>query len=136
MQITPSHPHISVSCAIIERDGLVLAAQRSHKMSMPLKWEFPGGKIDPGETSQACLLRELVEEMGILIRVGRALPPVTHAYPGFTVTLYPFVCTIASGEIQLHEHADAVWLPGHRLCELDWAEADAPVIESYLASSR
>ncbi len=125
--------HIPVSCAIIERDGLVLAAQRSPVMSLPLKWEFPGGKIDHGETPEECLRREVMEEMGIRVNVGKELPRHTHRYPGFAVTLYPFICTIESGDIIiLHEHADMVWLPPKRLCELDWAEADFPVIESYL----
>ncbi|HEX9079419.1 MAG TPA: (deoxy)nucleoside triphosphate pyrophosphohydrolase [Desulfuromonadaceae bacterium] len=127
-----STKHIHVSCAIIERDGLVLAAQRSAAMSLPLKWEFPGGKIDPGETPGECLAREVLEEMGIRVALGRELPPHTHRYPAFAVTLYPFVCTIESGEIVLHEHAAAAWLRPERLHELDWAEADYPVIESYL----
>jgi 8-oxo-dGTP diphosphatase len=126
--------HVHVSCALIECDGLVLAAQRSSTMSLPLKWEFPGGKIHDGETPQACLMRELVEEMGVRVRVGRGLPTVTHHYPDFSVTLYPFVCAIEAGEITLHEHAAILWLPPERLSELDWAEADLPVIDSYLRS--
>ncbi|WP_298272348.1 (deoxy)nucleoside triphosphate pyrophosphohydrolase [Geobacter sp.] len=125
--------HLHVTCAIIERDGLVLAAQRSAAMSLPLKWEFPGGKIDPGESPEECLRRELVEEMGIHVRVGQSLPASTHQYPTFTVTLHPFVCTIETGEIVLHEHAAIAWLPPNELHTLDWAEADVPVIESYRA---
>jgi len=125
-------PHIHVTCAIIERDGLVLAAQRSAAMSMPLLWEFPGGKLDPGETLQECLCRELLEETGVHVTLLESLPPHTHHYPGFSVTLYPFVCTINSGEIVLHEHAAIAWLPPERLRELEWAAADLPVIESYL----
>lgn len=124
--------HIHVSCAIIERDGLVLAAQRSANMSLPLKWEFPGGKIDPGESSIECLRRELMEEMGICVFVGKNLPTSMHHYQTFSVTLYPFVCSIESGEIVLHEHAAIAWLPSEQLHTLDWAEADLPVIQSYL----
>jgi 8-oxo-dGTP diphosphatase len=125
--------HIHVTCAIIERDGLVLAAQRSAAMSMPLKWEFPGGKIDPGESAEQCLRRELVEEMGIHVRVGKSLPAHIHHYPTFAVTLYPYVCAIPSGEIVLHEHAAAVWLSPDELHTLDWSEADLPVIAAYRA---
>jgi 8-oxo-dGTP diphosphatase len=125
--------HIHVACAIIERDGLVLAARRSSRMSLPLKWEFPGGKIDPGESATACLQRELIEEMNLRISVGRPLAPVTHQYPDFTVTLYPFVCAISSGEITLHEHEAIAWLAPGQLHTLDWAEADGPVLEAYLA---
>jgi 8-oxo-dGTP diphosphatase len=102
--------HLHVACAIIERDCLVLAAQRSASMSLPLKWEFPGGKIDPGETPQECLKRELLEEMGVAIDVVKPLSVHTHHYPEFAVTLYPYVCSIASGEIVLHEHSAIVWL--------------------------
>jgi 8-oxo-dGTP diphosphatase len=128
-------PHIHVTCAIIERDGLVLAARRSAVMSMPLKWEFPGGKINPGESLPECLCRELLEEIGVRVILHEALPSHTHHYPEFSVTLYPFVCVIHSGEIVLHEHAAIAWLPPERLGELDWAEADLPVIASYLGRS-
>jgi 8-oxo-dGTP diphosphatase len=131
--VSISENQINVACAILEREGLVLAAQRSASMSLPLKWEFPGGKIEPGESPEQCLRRELVEEMGISVSIGRALSPNTHKYPAFTVTLYPFVCDIESGNITLHEHAAITWLPPQELHTLDWAEADIPVIESYLS---
>lgn len=105
-------------------------------MSMPLKWEFPGGKIREGEEPESCLERELVEEMGIRVSLCAALPTTTHHYPSFTITLYPFVCSIRSGEITLHEHAACAWLPPEELASLDWAEADYPVLESYIAHRR
>ena len=123
--------HIHVACAIIERDGFILAAQRKEGR-LALKWEFPGGKIDSGESPETCLKRELVEEMGVEIDVSRSLDPVTHQYSFFTVTLYPFVCTIRSGEIDLREHAAIKWLPPEELLSLDWAEADIPLIKHYL----
>lgn len=112
----------------------MLATQRSATMSLPLKWEFPGGKIAPGELSAECLRRELIEELGLYITVRRTLPPHTHSYHTFTVTLHPFVCTIASGEITLHEHAAFSWLPPEDLHTLDWAAADLPVIQTYTDS--
>lgn len=124
--------HIHVACAIIERDGYVLAAQRSAIMSLPLKWEFPGGKIDMGETPQDCLQRELNEELGIRIVIGKPLSLATYSYQSFTVTLYPYVCSIDSGELVLHEHADIKWCKPEKLKILDWAEADGPVICEYL----
>jgi 8-oxo-dGTP diphosphatase len=123
--------HIHVACAIIEQDGRVLTTQRSAAMSMPLKWEFPGGKIKDRETPEECLVREIREELGIEIQVVRALMPRTHAYAGFTVTLYPFLCAILSGTITLHEHAASVWLRPEELESLDWAEADWPIIGEY-----
>lgn len=122
---------IQVACAIIENGGKVLSTQRGESMSLPLKWEFPGGKINNGESPEECLKRELSEELGIEVAVGLSLPPATHHYPTFTVTLYPFICTIVAGEITLHEHAAIAWLPPGELHTLDWAGADLPVIEIY-----
>jgi 8-oxo-dGTP diphosphatase len=101
-------------------------------MSFPLKWEFPGGKIDPGESPQECLHRELLEEMGVSVGIRAALPTHTHRYPDLSVTLYPFVCAIVSGQITLHEHAAVNWLAPEKLDSLDWLEADFAVIRSYL----
>lgn len=75
-----SKNHLHVACAIIEQNGRVLAAQRSGTMAMPLKWEFPGGKIKPGETPENCLCREIVEELAIKVAVQHALGEKTHAY--------------------------------------------------------
>jgi len=123
--------HLHVACAIVEQDGLVLAAQRSSATSLPLKWEFPGGKIEPGASPEQCLLREMHEEMAIRVAVDRPLARTTHYYDDFTVTLYPFCCRIIEGEIILHEHAALCWLPPEQLHTLDWAAADLPVICEY-----
>jgi 8-oxo-dGTP diphosphatase len=128
--------HIQVACSIIERDGLVLAARRGASKSLPLKWEFPGGKIDPGESAEECVKRELLEEMGVLIDVKAALPLCTHHYSDFSVTLHPVICVIVSGEIALYEHTAIRWLPPEELYDLDWAEADFAVIDSYFARLR
>jgi 8-oxo-dGTP diphosphatase len=128
--------HIHVTCAIIEQDGKVLATQRSASMSMPLKWEFPGGKIDAGETPEECLVREVREELAVEIEVGIQLTPRTHTYAdlALTVTLYPYLCSILSGTIVLHEHAASAWLSVADLPRLDWAEADWPILEEYRGS--
>jgi mutator protein MutT len=101
-------------------------------MSLPLKWEFPGGKIDDGERPEDCLKRELHEELGVEVTIGRTLAPTTHQYPTFTITLYPFICRITAGEMKLHEHKTSTWLPPEKLNDLDWAEADKPVLDAYL----
>ncbi len=101
-------------------------------MALPLKWEFPGGKIEPGETPEACLKRELMEELELSVTVREALEPVTHAYDGFTVTLYPFVCDMEGGNVVLHEHAAFTWLKPADLPRLDWAAADRPVLSAFL----
>lgn len=121
-------PHIHVACAIIKKDGLILATQRSATMSLPRKWEFPGGKLEAGESPEQCLQRELQEELAISVRVGQGLEPVTHRYSTFVVTLYPFECDNLQGSMILHEHSAACWLSPHELPTLDWAEADLPII--------
>lgn len=124
---------LQVACAIIERDGLVLAVQRSERMRLPLKWEFPGGKLHVGETPAACLVRELREELGVEIHVGDALPPSRYDYPDLSVTLHPFRCALASASITLHEHRALRWMTRGDLRTLDWAAADYPVIDAYLS---
>lgn len=120
-----------VACAIIERDGKILAVQRSELMNLPLKWEFPGGKIKQGESPEQCVVREVSEELNLEIAVGRSLPSVSHDYPDFSVTLYPFICAMVSGEITLHEHKALLWLSSHELWSLDWVAADPPIISAY-----
>jgi len=125
--------HIHVTCGIIESNGKVLAAQRARWMRIPLKWEFPGGKIEPGETPEACLIREVMEELGIAVTIAYSLPPTTHDYPSLRVTLYPFVCRHVAGIPINHEHEAIIWLPPDRMMTLDWAEADIPVVRTYVA---
>ncbi len=125
---------IRVACAVIEDRGMVLAAQRGREMSMPLKWEFPGGKLHQGESLEACLARELEEELGLRVRIERPLPPVIHCYEEFTIELIPFVCTLTGGRLRLNEHGAVAWLPPETLPELDWAAADIPVVSCYLGS--
>ena len=124
--------HLHVACAIIELDGTVLTAQRSAAMSLPLKWEFPGGKIEAGETAEECLIRELREELGVSVFIGSALSPATHSYPEFAVTLYPFICRLTGGTVTMHEHHALKWVEPQQMPGLDWAAADLPVIREYM----
>jgi len=124
---------VRVACAVIEDAGKILATQRNTTMSMPLKWEFPGGKLHAGESPEECLARELEEELGIRVTIKHALPPVHHCYEEFTIELIPFVCALAGRTLVLHEHRAMAWLSPHELQELDWPAADLPVIASYLA---
>jgi 8-oxo-dGTP diphosphatase len=120
-----------VACAIIEQDDKILAVQRSERMNLPLKWEFPGGKIHQGESPEQCVVREVSEELSLQIAVVRSLSPVSHDYPDFSVTLYPFICSVVSGEITLHEHKALLWLSSPQLWSLDWVAADFPIISAY-----
>jgi 8-oxo-dGTP diphosphatase len=124
---------ILVTCAIIEKAGLVLVTQRSEKMALALKWEFPGGKLEDGESHEACLLREIMEELNIQIKIVEPLKPNTHHYPnGKEIQLVPFICEYMSGDLQLAEHADYKWLKKEALLGLDWAEADIPIVQAYI----
>jgi 8-oxo-dGTP diphosphatase len=127
----PQRVALHVACALIERDGRLLSVRRSATMSLPLKWEFPGGKIEPGESPAECLRREVCEELGVEIDLGEALPSSSHDYPEFSITLHPWRCRIAVGTVTLHEHADARWLSEAELLSVDWAAADLPVLEAW-----
>ncbi|MFD2555270.1 (deoxy)nucleoside triphosphate pyrophosphohydrolase [Sphingobacterium tabacisoli] len=123
---------LHVTCAIIVHHNKILICQRSKSMKLPLKWEFPGGKIETGESKEACLQREVRKELALDIRVDNALSPVEHCYPTFALYLYPFICTIASGVPDPVEHAQAIWVSASDLLNYDWAEADIPIVKEYL----
>jgi 8-oxo-dGTP diphosphatase len=127
---------VDVACAIIEGPEGVLCALRSATMSLPLVWEFPGGKIEQGESAEAALIREIGEELDVLIEVLRDLPESDHSYvPGRLIRLHPFVCRIASETSPVAgEHAEIRWIRKEDLRSLDWAAADIPVMEHYLNS--
>ena len=122
---------LSVTCAIIHFGKKVLAVQRSESMSLPLKWEFPGGKIEPGESEEDCIKREIFEELDIHIKIERKLTPVIHHYPNIKINLIPFIAEYASGDLKLTEHSDYVLVDKEELYKLDWAEADLPVLKEY-----
>lgn len=123
---------LQVTCAIIRHDHKILICQRSTSMKLPLKWEFPGGKIENGESREECLHREIQEELGISIDIVQALTAVEHHYPEFSLCLYPFVCTIVSGTFHPVEHVQTIWVNAAELCNYDWAEADLPIVKEYL----
>ncbi|WP_343558954.1 (deoxy)nucleoside triphosphate pyrophosphohydrolase [Sphingobacterium sp.] len=123
---------LQVTCAIIEHANKILICQRSASMKLPLKWEFPGGKIETGESKEECLRREIKEELHIDINIHSALTMVEHHYADFSLRLYPFVCSLKSGEVKALEHAQAIWVDAAQLRNYDWAEADLPIVEEYL----
>ena len=122
-----------VTCAIIKFDDKILAVQRSETMKLPLKWEFAGGKIEVGESEIDCIKREVFEELNIKIEVKERLTPITHQYPNFKIKLIPFTAEYLSGELILKEHADSVLVNKKELINLDWAEADLPILQEYLS---
>ncbi|MBN9105515.1 MAG: (deoxy)nucleoside triphosphate pyrophosphohydrolase [Propionibacteriaceae bacterium] len=116
---------VEVVGAVIIRDGRVYCAQRA---SGPLAglWEFPGGKVEPGETPQQALAREVREELGCVVRVGRLVETTTHTYDFAKITLSTFECSVVSGHPRRLEHARSRWLGSEDLGNLDWAPADMP----------
>ena len=123
---------IPVTCAIILFDKKVLAVQRSEAMKLPLKWEFAGGKIELGETEIDCIKREIFEELNIHIEVKERLTPVIHQYPDFKIKLIPFTAEYVSGELKLKEHSNFVLANKEELINLDWAEADLPILKEFI----
>ncbi|WP_286857342.1 (deoxy)nucleoside triphosphate pyrophosphohydrolase [Sphingobacterium sp. UBA7625] len=101
-------------------------------MKLPLKWEFPGGKIETGESKEYCLRREIREEINIDITIRKALTMVEHHYADFSLQLYPFVCSLQSGEVKALEHAQTIWVAIDQLLDYDWAEADLPIVKEYI----
>lgn len=124
---------IRVSCAIILDSGKVLCAQRSEKMDLPLKWEFPGGKIEENESAEECLQREILEELNIEIEVIKQFQSNFHQYSSTKkIELIPFLCCYKKGDILLKEHKSFCWMEVENLSELDWAEADIPIVQEFL----
>lgn len=122
-----------VTCAIIVHEGKILICQRSSTMNLPMKWEFPGGKVEPGEDDTATIVREIKEELHLDVEIVKRLEPVEHTYPTFRIRLVPFVMHVLGGELLLEEHADAKWVTVDDLDRYDLAPADIPVVQQLKA---
>jgi 8-oxo-dGTP diphosphatase len=124
---------LHVVCGLIVKDdGAVLACQRGADGHLAGLWEFPGGKVEEGETAREAIVRELREELAIEVCVVSALRAVDWDYGRGAIRLIPFVCQIVAGEPQALEHQALRWCDGTNWQELDWAGADLPVWEEYL----
>jgi 8-oxo-dGTP diphosphatase len=125
---------IHVVCAVIEQNDLILCAQRSEHMALPLKWEFPGGKIEPNEDEEAALMREILEELNASIEIMQRMPEHVHAYTHEKeIRLIPYRCKLADGaKLHAREHAELRWVSKSDLLSLDWAAADVPVVHDVM----
>ena len=122
-----------VGAAIINDNGEVLCAQRGYG-SLKGKWEFPGGKIEQGESDAEALTREIKEELGINVSVKEMIDENYHEYETFSVNLKVYKCSYVSGEINDGEHQSLKWVDSKKLNELDWADADKPIVDTYIES--
>ena len=114
---------IEVTAAVIIKEGKVFATQRGYG-DWKGWWEFPGGKMEPGETPQEALRREILEELDAEIEIGELLDTVEWDYPAFHLTMHCFLCTLISESMHLNEHEDAAWLSAETLHSVKWLPAD------------
>ena len=119
---------IEVVAAIILDEGKIFATQRGYG-EFKDGWEFPGGKMEQGETPEQALKREIREELDVEIEVGQLFDTVEYDYPSFHLTMHCFLCTIKSGELVLKEHEASKWLDKEALDSVDWLPADLGLIE-------
>ena len=124
---------IEVVAAIIVQDECVLATQRGYG-EFEGWWEFPGGKVDAGETPEQALVREIQEEMNASIDIERYLCTAEHDYETFHLSMRCYVCSLADDKFELLEHHAAKWLNASHLDEVDWLPADIQVIDAIKAA--
>lgn len=125
---------IEVVAAIIYFENKILCVQRpQNKLSyVSEKFEFPGGKIEQGETQKEALKRELFEELNIITNIKSFFMTVVHEYPDFELTMHSFICEVKTKEMNLNEHISLEWLSINELNKLDWAEADIPIVKKLI----
>ena len=119
-------PTVHVAAAIIQRDGVILAARRAHGMD---GWEFPGGKVEPGETKEEALIRECREELDVTVAVEEVFMEVTHEYPDLTVHLTLFHAKIVEGVPKKLEHNDIRWLTAEEIDRFPFCPADEEILK-------
>ncbi len=122
---------VEVVAAIIYFENEILCVQRpENKLSyISKKFEFPGGKIENGETKEEALKRELIEELNIPINIKSLFLTIVHEYPDFELTMHSFICEVETKQITLNEHISFEWLTLSELNKLDWAAADIPIVD-------
>ena len=119
---------IRVAAAVIRKGNRIFATQRGYG-EFKDGWEFPGGKIEPGETPQEALVREIREELETEIRVGDLIDTIEYDYPAFHLSMDCFWCEVVEGSLELKEHEAAKWLDRESLYTVDWLSADVGLVE-------
>lgn len=128
--------HYVVVAAIIKYGDKILCMQRNSNKHeyLSYKYEFPGGKVEEGESQEDALLREIKEELDLDISIERAFVTVDHAYPDFRITMHSFLCSSLTTKFILKEHVAFQWLNKTELESLDWAAADIPIVEKLMTT--
>lgn len=119
---------VRVAAAIIQNENQIFATQRGYG-DFKDGWEFPGGKIEPGETPEEALAREIKEELDTESAIGKLVYVVEYDYPQFHLTMYCYFCRVISGDLVLKEHEAARWLTKDTLDSVEWLPADVDLIE-------
>ena len=123
---------IEVVAAIIVKNSEILATKRGYGDFLNM-WEFPGGKMEPDESKETALIREIKEELEVAISVDHNLCTIEYDYPNFHLTMHCFICSITSGDLTLVEHNDAKWLTTDTLDSVQWLPADIQILEQIKA---
>jgi A/G-specific adenine glycosylase len=128
-------PHFDVTAAVTRKNGRLLIAQRPFGGRLGGLWEFPGGKVEPGETLPQCLRREIKEELGVRIKVGKPIISIDHAYTHFKITLHAFECELLTGKPQAVQVQDFKWVRMSELEKYAFAKTDLRIIEALKAGN-
>lgn len=124
--------HLNIVAAVIKKENKFLCLQRNYNKYdyISFKYEFPGGKIEVGESEQSALKREIFEELNIEIQIINKIVSINHDYPDFSITMHCYLCELLNNnEITLNDHVDYKWLAKEHLHSVDWAAADIPVLK-------
>ena len=119
----------AIICNDMERKNKIFATARGYG-DLKGGWEFPGGKVEPGETPQQALKREIMEELSTEIKVGELIDTIEYDYPTFHLSMDCFWCKIVSGDLVLKEHEAATWLTKEELSSVDWLPADITLVDT------
>ena len=124
---------IEVVAAIFKNsENKYYCARRKPGGELSMKWEFPGGKIETGESHEQALIREIKEELKLDIKVGEHCLTVEHQYNSFHLTMHAYFASIVGGDLTLTEHTGQKWLTKDELLSLDWAAADIPIVQKLI----
>ncbi len=122
---------IEVTAAVIRDNGKFLICQRAKGKNCELLWEFPGGKIEPGETAEQCIVRECQEELGVTLEVEQKLTDIVYAYSDRTVHLHFFITRIVAGQLQRREHNAFAWVTTDEMSRYEFCPADTEMLNNY-----